>query len=167
MGKQSLSKGTVAVGGLAAKGAVSAGSPGFSTGSVGFIVIRQALSAGTTGVRSYGGILPANFVLEDIYLDVNTREQTASAKAISIGEASSGSAAFLSVVSTASVGAVQGSMVAGSVTYGSLLTEGTAASGRFRKNYIQLVSAGTLISQVSEAQTEFVGDIVLIGKLIG
>jgi hypothetical protein len=167
MGKQSISKGQAVVGSLTAKGPVQAGTPGFCSSSVQFVVIRQTLSAGTTAVRSYGAIIPAKFVLEDIYLDVNTQEATASAKTIGIGDATSASA-FLLNVSTASAGAVQGSMVAGSVTYGALLTEGTAASGRFRKSYINNTgSAATLVSQVAEAQTEFVGDIILIGKIIG
>jgi hypothetical protein len=165
MGKQKLSGGDAVVGSLSAKKHVSAGSQGFSIASCAFVAIRQALSAGTTGVRSYGAILPADFIVLDCYVDVRTREQTASAKAISIGDTAA-SNSFLSVVSTASLGPVAGSLAAGAITLGANLAEGSAASGRFKKPYLVLGSAATVTSQVSEVQTEFAGDVVFIGLKI-
>lgn len=164
MGKQRATKGIGLFGEVSAK-RVSASSLGMTVASCSFVCYRQSISAGTTGLRVYG-TLPVGLCVHNVYIDVNTREQTASAKSVIVGLSGSTNG-FLDTVSTASVGPVQGSLVAGSVTLGSLLSEGTAASGRFRRNHLVTGSAATLVSLVTEAQTEFVGDIVIEGVLVG
>ena len=185
MGKQTLTRADAKVGKLSAKGGissssgavsaalgVSAGSQGFTItpASVTFLALRQRLSTGTTGIRSYGAIVPAGFVVESAYLDIQTGEATASTKTAHVGLSgqTSGFLLGISTASAANVGIVLPSIVPGSVTAGSLFQEGSAASGRFFKAYaVNAASAATLVSHVAEAQTELVADVVLVGYVVG
>lgn len=165
MGKQKLSSSEAVVGALstAPGGAVSAGSPGFQVGvaSMAFKLARVRLSLATTGVRTYGLSLNPGDVVLDCFLDVGTREQTAGTKTVSVG-VTGNSASFLNGASTASVGPVAGSLVAGSVTKGVELSEGSAASGRFAKPYIVTATSVALVSQVAAAHTEAVVDACVV-----
>lgn len=192
MGKQKLSGGDVTVGKLSVKGAIStatgsvtaalgvnAGTQGYtiSVASVTLKRARVAVSAATTGERTYGLTFAAGDVIKNVYLDVSTREQTATTKTIDVGLLSSETGGdadgFLDGVSTASIQIVQGSLVAGSVTRGALLSEGTAtsgvyATGKFPKSHvIHGANATTLSSTVAEAQTELVADIIVEYETIG
>jgi hypothetical protein len=121
---------------------------------------RVRLNCATTGLRTYGLSLNPGEVVLDTYLDVGTLETTASTKSVNVGVTGT-TAGFLALASTASAVVVPGSLVAGSVTKGSLLSEGTAASGRFSKPYISTASVA-LTSQCAEAQTEAVVDACVI-----
>lgn len=165
MGKQKLSGSEAVVGSLSTKpgGVVSAGSPGFSVGvaSMSFKMARVRLSVATTGIRTYDLSLNPGDVVLDAYLDVGTREATASNKTVNLGVTGT-TAGFLALASTASVGPVAGSLVAGSVTKGSLLSEGSAASGRFSKPYIVTSVSVALTSQATDTHTEGVIDACVV-----
>jgi hypothetical protein len=165
MGKQRLTKGAALVGGIDSLpgGSVTAGSPGFAVGvaSMAFKMARVRLSLATTGLRTYALSLNPGDVVLDAYLDVGTQEATASAKTANLGVTGT-TAGFLAAASTASVGPVVGSLVAGSVTKGSLLSEGTAASGRFSKPYVVTATSVALTSQCSETHTEAVVDACVV-----
>ena len=169
MGRAKLTGAAAVVGQLNSKSFVSANSHGFTMASVALRLARIPVSCATTGERTYGFTFPVGSIVQNVYLDVNTREQTASNKTIDIGLLSSetlGDAdGFLDGVSTASVGAVQGSTAIGAAarTLGVLLLDGSTASADLsRKHHIVRGSnAVTLSSTVAEVQTELVADIVV------
>lgn len=149
-------------------GVVSANSAGFcvSVASVSLKRARVAVSVATTGERTYALDFAAGDVIKNVYLDVATAEATASDKTIDVGllssQAQGDSDGFLDGAGTATAAIVPGSLVAGSVTRGALLSEGTAASGRFAKYHVvHSTAAFTLSSKVAEVQTELVADIIV------
>lgn len=155
MGKQRLTRGNGLLEG------VTTGSAGWTMQDMNLRLLRVPLSVGTTGIRTYNVSLNPGTMVLDCYLDVGTQETTASNRTINIGVTGT-TAGFLALASTASVGPVAGSLTAGSVTKGSLLSEGTAASGRFSKPYLVTAASVALTSQVAEAHTEAVVDACLV-----
>lgn len=165
-------KGQFVVGALRAKGAVSSGSPGFTTASVAMRVARIPITSLAATEVDTGFDLPVGAIVQNAYLDVNTREQTGSTKTINVGLLSSETAGtatgLLFGVSTASVQVLQPSLVAGSVTCGPLLSEGGAASGRFRKSHVVKGADAVSVSYtLDSAHTELVADIVLEYLAVG
>jgi uncharacterized NAD(P)/FAD-binding protein YdhS len=161
-----LTKGRARVGEVAASAAIQAGSPGFTTASVALRVARIPITTLTGAAEvDTGYALPLNSVVKNVMVEVKTREQTGSTKSISVGILTTQggvTAQFLDLASTASVQCVQGSLIAGSVTRGSGLREGTAASGIFPKNFVVAGSGALNIAyNLASAHTELVADIVV------
>lgn len=156
MGKQRGTKGDLLV------GSVTVATPGITFGSAGMGLkcARVRLDCATTGLRTYGLSLNPSDVVLDSFIDVSTLEATASNKTVNVGVTGT-TAGFLALASTASAVVVPGSMVVGSVTKGSLLREGSVASGQFAKPYVSTASVA-LTSQCAEAQTEAIVDACVI-----
>lgn len=193
MGKSKLTGADAVVGKLSAKGDISSASGGLSvagrvlgslgvasgtpglTISVASVTLKRArvpVSCATTGERTYALAFAPGDVIKNVYVDVSVAEATATTKTIDVGllsgQTNGDADGFLDGVTTASIQIVQGSLVAGAVTRGALLSEGTAASGRFAKSHvIHGTNATTLSSTVAEAQTELVADIIVEYETIG
>lgn len=172
MAGNKITKGQLLGGLLKSQTAVASGSQGFTSASVALRMIRIAVSCATTGERDTGYALPVGSVVKAVYLDVNTREQTATTKTIDVGLLSTQTGGdadgFLVGASTASVQVVQASMVAGSKTRGALLVEGTAASQLFTKfHVVQGANATNISTQVAEVQTELAADLIIEYLAVG
>lgn len=149
------------------KGQVAAGG-GINTGGIAVRSLRAPISTATFGVERDTGLdLPVGAVVKNVYVQVTTREITATTKTISVGilssELAGGTNAFLAAVTTASAGlwtGIQGNS-ATSGAFGSLLTEVSTVSALVRRNHIVRGAAQSLAYTLNSAHTELVGTIVV------
>ncbi len=130
-------------------------------------VIKVPVVALTTGTKDTTIDLPTKGLVLDVWVDVRTKEDTATTKTIDVGLLNSESGGdldgFLDGISTATAGVITSSLVSGSVTAGVLfletVTDSAPATHSARKPHVLNGTAKSLVYVLGSAHTELIADI--------
>ena len=121
-------------------------------------------AADSTDEQSTGWSLPAKAIVHNVYLDVTTKEDTATTKTISVGTDSTDSGdadGYLAAVSTATAGLVKGTLLNSGQTLGALLSVDEDGAGALVPEADISMGGKEITWTAGEAQTEFAGTIVV------
>jgi hypothetical protein len=130
-------------------------------------VARIPITALSTGEKDTGFNLPSNGVVLGCFVDVDTAEATATTKTIDVGMLSSESGGdadgFLDGVSTATAGAVKGTLASAGQTLGVLLSADESGAGVLvPEPYLLDGVPNSVTYTLGSAHTELVGSIIIV-----
>lgn len=121
-------------------------------------------AAANTDENATGWSLPAKAIVHNVWVDVTTKEDTATTKTISVGTDSTDSGdadGYLAAVSTAAAGVVKGTLLNTGQTLGALLSVDEDGAGALVREDDVSMGGKEITWTAGEAQTEFAGTIVI------